>query len=102
MSSLTLEQAERERQWAAKHARHISTDDLRVVRARLADYLQMQPPEPAVSIIQIRGDVAHAEIVRREHRLDILGGLKRIGSNASRLFSQQYVTIPGWPSKLNE
>jgi hypothetical protein len=43
---------------------HLNT--LRIARAKLVDFLASNPPEPAASIIQLRGEIAHEEIRRRE------------------------------------
>ncbi len=95
---LTYEQEESERQWAARAVAGMSSQDLRLARARLADFLKQDPPEPVASVIRLRGNMAHVEITRRESGVGFFGVLKLIFSRGNCSFAK-YTTIPGWNSK---
>lgn len=91
-----LEHEELERQWAVKKIRGLQMHELRLVRARLADFLQQEPPDPFLSRIRIRGEIAHAEIKRRESRPSVLSALAHFSNEGHGCTIDEYTTIPGW------
>lgn len=67
ISTLTNFQIEEERQLAAKLAREMNVEDLRLARAHFADLLQDPSLSPsAKERVVIRGQTVHEEIVCRE------------------------------------
>ncbi len=101
MAVLSMEQLERERMWCENAVAGISEANLRIIRARLADYQGELPPEPAATIIQIRGQIAHHELERRA-ATPFASALKRISATLwnAECTVAKYTTIPGWPTKL--
>jgi hypothetical protein len=62
---MTHEERERDQQWVRDMARTMSTDTLRTARARLLDIVEAAR-DNAHEVLVLRGQVVHAEIIRRE------------------------------------
>jgi hypothetical protein len=76
---LTHYQREKIEQIASNAARGMSTAQLRLIRARLADLLETELPPPIAEMFRIRGRVVHEVIHDRENPQPSLGNtIKRL------------------------
>lgn len=94
MDAPTFEEVERARQWAQRAVGSLSLDELRIARARLTDLLQSSPSEPIATIARVRGEVAHAEIKRREAGTGLRGAVKRLWAVGDYTL-RQFLDLPG-------
>lgn len=101
LTALTCEEQERATQLVWRWAKLMTLSELRLARARLADLLAQNPPEPIASHMTIRGQIAHSEVLRRERGEGMLSGFKRIFS-LDGVGVQLFTTFRGWNDRKGQ